>query len=312
MRSVSVALCTYNGERYLSQQIDSIINQSYPVSEIIVCDDCSTDKTIRLLEQYAIQYPIIKIHRNHKQLGFKKNFEQAASLCTSEYVAFSDQDDVWSINHIQVLMDSIGDYFLSCGNSLFVDESMQSLGFTMCKVKDIRVLPKREEYLYPLLYNGNFFQGACMLVKREFLNMVFPIPEVCKYHDSWIALSASILESITFTKDVINKYRQHSSSITTKAKKIYLPNDIISSTHKEGNLNIHDVLCDRYEIQSQNVKSILGTYKQYCMLCEKKKSFESLKIRFMRYKEIYMTDSYLLFLPRIVHLLLTRAKKVEF
>lgn len=312
MKTVSVVLCTYNGEEYLSQQLDSILNQSYMPSEIVICDDCSVDGTIELLKQYQQLYPFIKIYKNAKRLGFKKNFEKAASLCTKEYIAFADQDDVWTNNHLQILVDSIGDYYLSCGNSLFVDEKLKSLGFTMCKVKSIDILPKEEKFLYPLLYNGNFFQGACMLVKREFLNIVFPIPDVCKYHDSWLALSASIFKSITFTKDVICYYRQHSSSITAKAKRIYFPNDIVSSRHIEGNLDICYVLCDRYDIKSQDVKKIIGDYQHYCMLCEMKEPLEALKVRFKLYKEIYLTDSYLLFFPRMVHWLLTRARKIAF
>lgn len=313
MKTVSVALCTYNGEKYLSQQIESIINQSYSASEIIICDDCSTDGTIHILEKYKEFWPFIKVYKNEKQLGFKKNFEKAALLCVCDYVVFADQDDVWTTHHIQVLVDSIGNDLLSCGNSLFVDENLKSLDFTMCQIKHIKNIPsKAENFLFPLLYNGNFFQGACMMVKRDFLNIAFPIPDFCKYHDAWLALSASVFESIHFTNEIINYYRQHSSSITTKTKKIYLPNDITSSMHKVGNIKVCDILCDRYNIKSHSVMTILDVYKHYCTLCQKKKFISALRIRFDHYKEIYTTNSYLYFLPRIIHEILTPARMIEY
>lgn len=89
MTKISVALCTYNGEKFIHQQIDSILNQSLKVDEIVVCDDGSTDETQNILAKYQNKYPsIFKIHINEKNLRSVKNFEKAISLCSGEIIFF--------------------------------------------------------------------------------------------------------------------------------------------------------------------------------------------------------------------------------
>jgi len=97
---VSIALATYNGERFLKEQLDSILEQSYTDIEIIACDDCSTDSTPQILEDYQKKDSRLKVYFNEKNLGFKKNFEKCISLCDGDYIALSDQDDVWTKDHI--------------------------------------------------------------------------------------------------------------------------------------------------------------------------------------------------------------------
>src|SRR5213080_381833 len=94
--TLSVALCTYNGAAYLGEQLDSIVAQSRPPDELVVCDDGSTDETVEVLETFLAEAPFpVRLQRNEANLGFVKNFEQAISLCTGDFVALSDQDDVW-------------------------------------------------------------------------------------------------------------------------------------------------------------------------------------------------------------------------
>ena len=92
----SVALCTYNGDKYLSEQLDSILNQSIQVDEIVICDDKSTDGTHDIINQYYSKYPnIVKFYLNETNLRSVKNFEKAISLCTGDIIFLSDQDDSW-------------------------------------------------------------------------------------------------------------------------------------------------------------------------------------------------------------------------
>lgn len=105
---ISVALTTYNGEKYLSEQLESIINQDYKNFEIIISDDNSKDKTIEIINDYKNKYSNIIVNFNSENLGFKKNFEKAISLCNGEFIAFSDQDDIWTTNHLSILFEKIG------------------------------------------------------------------------------------------------------------------------------------------------------------------------------------------------------------
>src|ERR1700739_3468336 len=109
---VSIALCTYNGEAYIKEQLDSLIDQTYPNCEIIIVDDCSKDGTVGVLKQYADKYPQIKLHINSENLGYTKNFEKAIRLCNGEYIALCDQDDTWDKNKISILIDQIGNNIL--------------------------------------------------------------------------------------------------------------------------------------------------------------------------------------------------------
>src|SRR6476659_477323 len=99
---ISVALCTYNGERFLNEQLESILAQTFPVTEIIVCDDGSTDDTSTMLQQFERRYfNLFKIYVNAENLGVIKNFEKAISLCAGDIIFLADQDDIWEINKVE-------------------------------------------------------------------------------------------------------------------------------------------------------------------------------------------------------------------
>ena len=94
---ISIAMTSYNGEKYIREQLDSILTQTYGNFELIICDDRSKDSTVEIIKDYCIKDSRIKLYVNEKNLGFKKNFEKAISLCKGEYIALSDQDDIYVI-----------------------------------------------------------------------------------------------------------------------------------------------------------------------------------------------------------------------
>jgi glycosyltransferase involved in cell wall biosynthesis len=124
---ISIAMATYNGENYIREQIDSILNQTYQEFELIICDDCSTDSTWTILQEYEKKDHRINCQLNEKNIGFVKNFEKAIRLSQGEYIAFSDQDDIWTSDHLEILLATIGKNQLCCGNYLFMDANGKSL-----------------------------------------------------------------------------------------------------------------------------------------------------------------------------------------
>lgn len=118
---ISIAMATYNGEKYLREQLDSILAQTIQDFELIVCDDCSTDSTVQILNEYVEKDSRIKVFVNAKNLGFRKNFEKAIGLCKGEYIALSDQDDIWMTEHLELLVDNIQNKDLIAGNSELID-----------------------------------------------------------------------------------------------------------------------------------------------------------------------------------------------
>ena len=120
---VSVVIATYNGERFIGKQLDSILAQTYPNIEVIIVDDCSSDNTVNLLQQYAAIHQNIFIYQNDKNLGYVKNFEKGMLLSKGDFIAPSDQDDIWLPQKIQVLMNAISnDCIVYCNSALIDDE----------------------------------------------------------------------------------------------------------------------------------------------------------------------------------------------
>ena len=108
-KTVSVIVCTYNGEQYLREQLDSILLQTYPIRELIIQDDGSTDGTVQIAKEYEAGHPQVKVYLNEHNLGFNANFETAAMRATSDFIAIADQDDVWYPAKIEKQVAAIGD-----------------------------------------------------------------------------------------------------------------------------------------------------------------------------------------------------------
>ena len=148
---VSIALCTYNGELFLHEQIESILNQDYAnISEIICVDDNSTDDTWKILQEYAGKYSNFKIFRNSSNLGFIRNFEKALTLTSKKFIAIADQDDIWYPNKISKLVRAIGENFMAYSDNEYIGSDGITLGK---KFSDFRRLSTCTSCLNFVLYN---------------------------------------------------------------------------------------------------------------------------------------------------------------
>ncbi len=211
---ISIAMATYNGEKYLREQLDSILVQTIQDFELIACDDCSTDSTVQILNEYAKRDSRIKVFVNEENLGFKKNFERAIGLCSGEYIALSDQDDVWLPEHLEVLSENIGDKDLIGGNSLLVDENNNEMGMTFLEsIKHNKNLPRCDYDFFFLILHQNIFQGGCILFSKALLKYAFPIPKNVSFHDWWLALVACEYKGVEYIDKCISRYRQHKKNI---------------------------------------------------------------------------------------------------
>lgn len=211
---VSIAMATYNGARYLREQLDSILCQSVDDFELIICDDCSTDDTWDILQEYEQKDSRIHCFRNDKNLGFVKNFEKTFTLCRGEYIACSDQDDVWLDNHLQILLHSIKDYDLVCGNAYLTDENLVKSDSTLLDLLNIDFFPvTKNEWFFFLLHNS-IFQGAALLFRRTLLKSALPFPANICFHDYWLALHAASQNGVAYVIDSILYYRRHNNTVT--------------------------------------------------------------------------------------------------
>ncbi len=299
MNNISIAMTTFNGEKYLSAQLDSVLNQTYKDFELIICDDCSTDSTKQIISSYAESDSRIKFYSNKKNLGFKKNFEKAIQLCNNDYIALCDQDDIWFPEHLEKLINNIGNYDICCGDAVLIDKNGNSLNKLLSEDNEFNYFYNNDKLLYKILCTGNPFQGASMLLKKTFLKKSLPIPETIPFHDTWFSLCACLQNRIFYINDIITKYRQHDATITKRnnndsfIKKIY--NEIYKrfikkNFKKSSRFDYIKELRNKFKISSE-INIIFDNCIKYKRLMTEKVSFKdkinTLYIYFKNYKYIY-------------------------
>ena len=210
---ISIAMCTYNGERYLREQLDSLITQDYPNLEIQIVDDCSTDATFQILTEYSAKYPQVLIHQNERNLGFRRNFEKALSLCSGEYISLCDQDDIWFPQKVSALYNAIGDNQLAYAEVQLIDDDGTELdkGFPPVNVLD--------DPSHMSLLLTNCVTGHACLIRRSLLEKALPIPDDVKMHDHWLAFVAASTGGIKLLHEKLSFYRQHVSNAVLHTSK---------------------------------------------------------------------------------------------
>lgn len=215
---VSIAMTTYNGEKYLREQIDSILSQTIQEFELIICDDCSNDSTVEILKEYVSKDSRIKVFFNEFNLGFLKNFEKAIDLCSGDYIALSDQDDIWIPEHLEILQKAIIDRKCSLvgANALLVDSNNNDIG---CKLINDGNFPNAKGEYEFLLLHRNIFQGCSLMFKKTILKRALPFPKDIKFHDWYLALVASEEKGVCYIDMPITRYRQHSNNVTGNHRK---------------------------------------------------------------------------------------------
>ena len=210
---VSVAMTTYNGERFLQQQLQSILDQRYKSIEIIISDDGSTDSTIDIIKLFQNTYSNIHLFKNEKANGIKKNFENALVHCSGTYIALCDQDDYWMPDKIEKLIKGIGSHSLIYHNSLFVNEQGQSLNKTIADRMNCYTGYNPEVFLM-----HNCISGHAALFHRRLLPVALPFPKA-RYHDWWLAFIAACSDGVIYLPEVLVHYRQHQTSKTDILKR---------------------------------------------------------------------------------------------
>lgn len=214
----SVALCTYNGEKYIVEQLDSILNQTVPVDEIVICDDISTDGTHDIIKQYCKKFPnIIKFHINEVNLRSVKNFEKAISLCTNEIIFLSDQDDIWhleKVKHFIAYFENHPKIDVVASNGYCIDDT--SKVHEKYAVWDVpQFLTERGvafNYHKIICYVSNVATGASMAFRKSICDEILPIPIMKDFHhDEWIAILASKRNAFALLPEKYFYYRIHAN-----------------------------------------------------------------------------------------------------
>lgn len=217
---ISVAMCTYNGEKYLQEQLDSLSEQRYLPHELVIGDDGSTDSTIEILERFAEKAPFpVQITINRRNLGFGENFLQTATRCTGDWVAFCDQDDLWLPNKLDLCsreIESNRELNLILQNAQICDDSLKRNGRffpNMIKPGRYGAMSQFGFWVWP-----GFLQTVRASLIREHDYDIRPpnhLPGCGRQsHDKWTCMIANGLGGISVLPEVVALYRRHEQALT--------------------------------------------------------------------------------------------------
>lgn len=215
---ISVALCTYNGEKYLPEQLESIVQQSMPVNELVACDDGSSDNTLGILQKFAEEVPFpVRVFRNETNLGSTKNFEKCLSLCLGDLIMLCDQDDRWRNDRVEKQVGYLREHpemdAVFC-NARIIDGASQPTQSTIWQQIQFTESSQRRwksGKAHEILFGGFVVTGATLAIRRSSLERLtpFPIHIPRLIHDAWIALVLSLEGKIQFIDEPLVFYRLH-------------------------------------------------------------------------------------------------------
>lgn len=211
-----VILATYNGEKYVVEQLDSIINQTVKPANIYIRDDGSQDKTVEIIKNYILNAetnePEINIEFKDDGLnvGYIKNFEKLVGFAVSEFVFFSDQDDIWIVNKAECLLNKLKDDSVSVvfSDAYLVNNNKEILGTLWGYVN---YLPATNSITIDKILINNVVTGATLACRRSFLINLLPFPALVP-HDHWISSNAVIKNCLNFCEEKLILYRQHENN----------------------------------------------------------------------------------------------------
>lgn len=224
---ISVAMATYEGATFLRAQLDSIASQTVPPYEVVICDDGSTDDTVAIAEAFASEAPFpVRVHRNAENLGFANNFLHCTAMCTGDWIAFSDQDDVWYPRKLEritavIKAHSGDDLAMLCHMADVVHRNLSKTGRRLPKISRSHLMPPGSHY-------GFWCIGGCVMTVRSDLVHDFDwrtrprddfLPgagggKVWLPHDKWMCILANALGSTFYLAESLGCYRRHETTVT--------------------------------------------------------------------------------------------------
>jgi glycosyltransferase involved in cell wall biosynthesis len=240
---ISIAMTTYNGEKYLSEQLESFLIQEIKPDELIVCDDGSTDKTLEILNNFSKKAPFdVRIYKNKTNLGYSKNFEKAILLCSGDLIFLSDQDDVWFKNKIKEVLHNAKLY---PNKKIFIHDAY---------ITHSNLKPTGQSNYDKLKAENksskDFTTGCLTTIKKEVVNILFPLPNTEK-HDIWINKFGYYTKNRIIILEKLQYWRRHknntSDTTADKLNKVQFLITKIIQFFKHGNVNPYNALILKQE-----------------------------------------------------------------
>lgn len=293
---IDILLATYNGQKYVSEQIESILNQTYKNFNLIISDDNSNDNTPKILEEYAKKDERIILHLQEKNLGVVKNIEFLLKQVKSNYYMLSDQDDIWLNEKVEKSLEILKkeNADLVFGDLQIVDENLKIINSSF---SDFMTLSKKiKKYInsYKLNYLYNCITGCTILSKKKWITEILPIPTQSTHliHDHWIGLIVSLNGKITYMPESYIKYRQHGDNQVGTEKISYKLRtlDEIREHFIKVKLGVFGVYVENNEKFPKQVQILNKQALEYFNMVQKKRN-----INFRKWKifhKLYKTENF--------------------
>ncbi len=315
MDKIDILMATYNGEKFLKEQIDSILNQTYSDFRLIISDDCSKDNTREILKEYEKKDERIKVYFQENNLGYVKNFEFLLTKVENDIYMLSDQDDVWLPTKVEHTYNKL-------------KETNSDLVFTDLEVVDEKLnilYPSFNDYMklsrkikkykgdYRLQYLYNCVTGCTLMSTKKFVDLILPLPIDSKYaiHDTWIACTVANNGNVEYLDEKTIKYRQHGNNqvgiekISHGFKKL----DQVRNLFIDVKLGLFETYVNNDRIFNEKLKKENIEALQYFQMIKDKKNlnFKNWKVFHELYKNetfsYYIINFLIMNLPGIARIL---------
>lgn len=286
MESIDILMATYNGEKYIEEQIQSILNQTYSEFNLIISDDCSEDNTVSLVRGLAASDKRIKLIENLTNVGYIRNFEKLLLASKADYIMFADQDDVW-------LEDKVEKSFA------FLKETKSDLIYTDLKVVDeklnvlfdsfnreMKIFPKRVK-TYNDLFHRNYATGNTILFSANMKKHILPFVELKTYeyiHDWYILIECMYHGKVSYLDEALILYRQHGN------------NQIGATKEKNKNKRFIDLKNKREKYLKTHLEFIGNLmekhqeFKEYLSYLESLKNTEWVNFHFLSFYKYFKSE----------------------
>jgi len=213
---ISVCMATYNGEKYISEQITSILPQLGEHDEVVVSDDGSSDRTVAIVNDFNDSR--IKVFNNNSERGYSRNFENAINRSSGDIIFLSDQDDVWVEGKVNKMLRQLESAPMVMSDAIIVDENLAVVHESHFALRGVKKG-------FWINFLKTRYVGACMAFRREILKKALPFPKnqkLCAY-DYWLTLISEFYYDVTLVEEGLIKYRRHSVNASTGGDKSNIP-----------------------------------------------------------------------------------------
>lgn len=296
--TIAILIATYNGEKYLKEQLDSIFTQSYQNFKLYISDDCSVDSTVEIIKEYQQRFPNkIFFSINEQNIGYVKNFEKLLQHSSERYIAFSDQDDIWHTEKLKIQLEALIDLekkypskpCLIHHDLEMVNEEGSTIFNSFFKYRKINLLNRR---ILNKIISHNGVMGNTVLMNTQLKEIVLPFPKELDVQDYWIAIVNEIFGQRKTINKCLIKYRIHNTNSSNNSYKLKGKKRMFLSTifnkdklpfrglNRENTLTF---LIKNYSVEEEDTR-IIKAFIQYLKLQDNpfKIIYECIKYDFFR------------------------------